>query len=278
MMDLQGVKMSALLQLEPTWQKWVKENIERGVPPNSIIETLFRRGLYDAAYELMSKQSGVINIPYIDTTKNSIKLPDRTVKLSSTYHPPFVAVIDGFLSNQECNQLIKSSEGRLKESRVVSPTDGSFAAHHARTSMSCGFQRGDTALIKRIEERIEALLHWPVVRGEGLQVLRYEKGAEYRPHYDFFDTKNENYEANVGKGGQRVGTLLMYLSDVEAGGGTSFPKINLEIKPKKGMALYFSNTKFDGSVEPLSLHAGMPVIEGTKYLATKWLRTNPYVS
>ena len=117
-----------------------------------------------------------------------------------------------------------------------------------------------------------------MVHGEGLQVLKYGKGQEYRPHYDFFDPKNANYQKNIGKGGQRVGTLLMYLSDVEAGGGTNFPKINLEVRPKKGMALYFANTKFDGSIEPLSLHAGMPVNKGTKFLATKWLRANPYVS
>lgn len=269
--------MNAILQLEPTWQQWITENIERGVPHNKIISTLFERGFYSAAYELMSQQSDVINIPYIDMTHNSIELPDKTVKLASTFHPPFVAVIESFLSHQECDQLIKSTEGKMKESRVVSPTDGTFAAHNARTSLSFSFQRSATPLITIIENRIEALLHWPAIRGEGLQVLQYGKGAEYRPHYDFFDPKNENFQRNVGKGGQRVGTLLMYLSDVEAGGGTSFPKVNLEVRPKKGMALYFANTKFDGSVESLSLHAGMPVIKGTKYLATKWLRTNPYI-
>lgn len=270
--------MNAILQLEPSWQKWIVENINRGVPFNNIINTLFERGFYNAAYELMSQQSEVINIPYIDVSNNSIALPDRTVKLTSTFYPPFVAVIDSFLSNKECDQLIKSSEGKLKNSRVVSPIDGSFADHDARTSTSCGFQRGATDLITKIEKRIEALLHWPEIRGEGLQVLHYEKGAEYRPHFDFFDPKHPNHKEITGKGGQRVGTLLMYLSDVESGGGTCFPKINLEVRPKKGTALYFSNTKFDGGIEPLSLHAGMPVIKGTKYLATKWLRTNAYVS
>lgn len=270
--------MNAILQLEPSWQQWIVENINRGVSSNNIINTLFERGFYNAAYELMSQQSGVMNIPYIDVNNNVIELPDRTVKLAATFYPPFVAVIDGFLSGKECDQLIKSSDGKLKDSRVVSPVDGSFSSHDARTSTSCGFQRGATDLITKIEKRIEALLHWPVIRGEGLQVLRYEKGAEYRPHFDFFNPKHPNHKEIIGKGGQRVGTLLMYLSDVESGGGTRFPEINLEVRPKKGTALYFANTKFDGTVEPLSLHAGMPVIKGTKYLATKWLRTNPYVS
>lgn len=270
--------MNAILQLEPTWQRWIAENINRGVAYNKIISTLFERGFYSAAYELMSQQSDIINIPYLNMSSNSIELPDKTVRLAATFYPPFVAVIESFLSHKECDQLIKSTEGKMKDSRVVSPIDGTFSAHQARTSKSYGFQRAATPLITTIEKRIEDLLHWPAIRGEGLQVLQYGKGEEYRPHYDFFDPKNENYQNNVGKGGQRVGTLLMYLSDVEAGGGTSFPKINLEVRPKKGMALYFGNTKFDGSIEPLSLHAGMPVIKGTKFLATKWLRTNPYVS
>lgn len=270
--------MNAVLQLEPTWRQWIVDNVNRGVPHNKIIGTLLDRGFYSAAYELMSQHAEMTNVPYIDISANSIELPDKTVELRSTLYPPFIAVIDGFLSDKECDQLISSSDGKLKDSRVVSPTDGSFAAHDARTSMSCGFQRGATELITTIENRIEALLHWPVVHGEGLQVLRYEKGAEYRPHFDFFDPKHPNHKEVIGKGGQRVGTLLMYLSDVESGGGTRFPKINFEVLPKKGMALYFSNTSFDGSIEPLSLHAGMPVIKGTKYLATKWLRANPYVS
>ncbi|WP_430738182.1 2OG-Fe(II) oxygenase [Psychrobacter sp. VH5] len=270
--------MNAILQLEPTWQQWIANNINRGVAYHKIINTLFERGFYSAAYELMSQQSGTINIPYMDMSHNSIVLPDKTVRLASTFYPPFVAVIEGFLSHKECDQLISSAEGNMRDSRVVSPVDGTFAEHDARTSKSHGFQRGATPLITTIENRIAALLHWPVAHGEGLQVLKYGKGQEYRPHYDFFDPKNANYQKNIGKGGQRVGTLLMYLSDVEAGGGTNFPKINLEVRPKKGMALYFANTKFDGSIEPLSLHAGMPVNKGTKFLATKWLRANPYVS
>ena len=270
--------MNAILQLEPTWQQWIMNNIDRGVSHDKIITTLLEKGFYSAAYEMMSQHPDIVNIPYIDMANNSIELPDRTVKLASTFYPPFVAVIDSFLSSKECDQMIRLSDGKLKDSRVVSPVDGSFSAHDARTSMSCGFQRGATDLITKIENRIAALLHWPVVHGEGLQVLRYEKGAEYRPHFDFFNPKHPNHKEIIGKGGQRVGTLLMYLSDVESGGGTRFPEINLDVRPKKGTALYFSNTKFDGSIEPLSLHAGMPVVKGTKYLATKWLRMNPYVS
>ena len=77
-------------------------------------------------------------------------------------------------------------------------------------------------------------------------------------------------------GGQRVGTFLMYLSDVDAGGATRFPSVNLEIRPKAGMAVYFADLLATGEPDRLSLHASIPVIEGTKYLATKWLREKPY--
>lgn len=269
--------MQAINQLDQAWQQWIQENINQQVPYKKIAHKLFEKGFHHAAFEILAQQSEVLDKPYIDITRNHIELPDRSIQLLCTYYSPFVAVIDSFLSSDECEQLIESSKGSLKESRVVSPDDGSLSTHHARTSTSCSFQRSATDLITLIERRIEALLHWPTIHGEGLQILRYTKDAEYRPHYDFFDTKDEGYRKIIGKGGQRVGTLLMYLSDLEAGGGTRFPKINLEVRPKKGMALYFSNVTYDGAIEPLSLHAGLPVISGTKYLATKWLRQNPHV-
>ncbi|WP_296405805.1 2OG-Fe(II) oxygenase, partial [Psychrobacter sp.] len=149
--------------------------------------------------------------------------------------------------------------------------------HNARTSTSTSYQRGQTDLIKTIEARIAELLNWPIDHGEGLQLLRYEDGGEYRPHFDYFDPAQKSSQIVTEKGGQRLGALLMYLSEVDSGGSTRFPNLNFEIRPKKGSALYFANTDLNGDIEPLTLHAGMPVTEGVKYLATKWLREKPYI-
>ena len=108
-------------------------------------------------------------------------------------------------------------------------------------------------------------------------MLQYEKGSEYRPHYDWFDASRPGPRKHLERGGQRVGTIVMYLSDVEAGGGTSFPNIGLTVQPKKGAAVFFANSDAYRHPDPQTLHAGEPVEKGVKYIATKWLRERAYV-
>lgn len=269
--------MSALKNLDPDWQDWLKVNIVNGVPTNKLAASLFARGWSDAAFELMSKSNKTATMPFLDITKNHIDLSDRRVSLLFTCYKPFVAVIDNFLSPEECQALINEADAKLKDSRVVNPDDGTFVIHPARTSRSTGFQRGEANIIKTIESRIAELLHWPVDHGEGLQVLRYEDGGEYRPHYDYFDPAKKSSSVVMAKGGQRVGTFLMYLSDVDAGGATRFPNMNFEVRPKMGSALYFANTDLSGEIDGQTLHSSVPVTQGVKYLSTKWLREKPYV-
>ncbi|KAJ6288816.1 hypothetical protein OIU76_024739, partial [Salix suchowensis] len=126
--------------------------------------------------------------------------------------------------------------------------------------------------------------------GEGLQILHYEVGQKYEPHFDYF---MDDY--NTENGGQRIATVLMYLSDVEEGGETVFPsakgnisavpwwnklsecgKEGLSVKPKMGDALLFWSMKPDASLDPSSLHGGCPVIQGNKWSSTKWMRVNEY--
>lgn len=269
--------MSALMELEKSWQDWLKHNLARGVPSNKLAASLFEKGWVDAAYELIHKSNSNLQMPYIDISHNHIKLIDREVSLAFTCHKPFIAVINNFLSPEECQALIDDADSKLKASKVVNPEDGTFVEHHARTSTSTGYQRGEIPVINSIENRISELVHWPVENGEGLQVLRYEDGGEYRPHFDFFDPAKKSSSVVTKKGGQRLGTFLMYLSDVDAGGSTRFPNLNFEVRPKMGTALYFANTDLNGQIDKLTLHAGTPVTAGVKYLATKWLREKPYV-
>ena len=98
--------------------------------------------------------------------------------------------------------------------------------------------------------------------------MNYGVGEEYKPHFDFFPSG----KVDSTKGGQRVGTLLIYLNDVPMGGETVFQKVGLSIVPKKGSAVYFHYTNSKGQVDRLSLHSSIPVIEGEKWVATKWIR------
>ena len=119
-------------------------------------------------------------------------------------------------------------------------------------------------------------MHWPIENGEGIQILHYPVGGEYRPHFDYFPPRDPGSQTHLANGGQRVSTLVMYLNDVEQGGETNFPTLQLSVSPKKGAAAYFEYANSLNQVDPLSLHAGMPVLAGEKWIATKWMRQRRY--
>ena len=215
-------------------------------------------------------------MPDIDTTSNTIVTPDRKVDVLLTLNAPRIVLLGNVLSDEECDALATYCGERWARSPVVADRDGANQLHAHRTSRGAMLQRGETEVIERIEARLAHLAEWPVERGEGMQVLRYETGHEYRAHYDWFDPELPGPRKHLEHGGQRVGTFVIYLNDVEQGGGTSFPGIGLEVQPKKGGAVFFANTDTFGVPDKQTLHAGMPVVKGMKMVANKWLRERQY--
>ena len=200
---------------------------------------------------------------------------DREVTVLLAMQNPRVVVFGGLLSDEECDALVDAARPRMARSETVVYETGGNEVNAARTSQGMFFGRGESALCARIEARIAALVRWPVENGEGLQVLHYRPGAEYKPHHDYFDPQQPGMAAVLARGGQRVGTIVIYLNSPEAGGGTTFPDVGLEVAPIKGNAVFFSYDR----PHPVSrtLHGGAPVIRGDKWVATKWLREREFI-
>ena len=211
-------------------------------------------------------------LPNIDISTNTIITPDREVQILLTVASPRVVVLGNVLSDEECEELIRYCEPRLVRSSVVGDAEGKVAVHENRTSRGATLRLGETATVQRIEARLAMLAHWPVERAEGLQVLRYGVNDEYRPHHDWMDPSVPGLQKYLKFGGQRLGTFVLYLSNVEAGGSTVFPSVGLEVKPRKGGAVFFVNTDSYYTPDKLTLHGGSPVIKGVKFVANKWLR------
>ena len=201
---------------------------------------------------------------------SKLRVLDREVTVLMNMKLPRVLVLGNFLSDQECDQLVALAGPRMARSETVDNITGGSEVNVARTSRGMFFERTETELIARIERRIAALLDWPLENGEGLQVLHYTPGAEYKPHYDSFDPVHPGSAPILKRGGQRVGTVLMYLNTPVKGGGTTFPDVGLEVAPIKGNAVFFSYDRAHASTK--TLHAGAPVTAGEKWVATKWLR------
>lgn len=199
---------------------------------------------------------------------------DRQVRALAVLRDPPVALLADLLSPAECQGLIEAARPRLSRSLTVSVKTGGEEENADRTSQGMFFERGESELIARIESRLAHLLDWPVEHGEGLQILRYGPGAQYKPHYDYFDPAEPGTPSILQRGGQRVATVVMYLNEPEAGGGTVFPDANFECLPSQGHAVFFNYSRPHPSSR--SLHGGSPVIRGEKWIATKWLREGPF--
>ena len=208
--------------------------------------------------------------PQLDGAPLYLDAGDRRVQVLQTVQNPRVVVFGNLLGAEECEGLIEAARARLARSRTVETKTGGEMLNADRTSDGMFFERGENELVARLEARIAKLLNWPLDHGEGLQILRYSPGAQYRPHYDYFDPKEPGTPTILRRGGQRVGTLVMYLQEPEAGGATTFPDIGLEVAPVRGTGVFFSYDRPDPATR--TLHGGAPVLAGEKWVATKWLR------
>jgi prolyl 4-hydroxylase len=223
------------------------------------------------------RREGAKHLPDLDLSQSprQIDAGDRWVDVIASLNQPRVVVLGNLLSAEECDALIESARPQLARSLTVATKTGGEELNPDRTSSGTFFARGQTPEVARIEARIARLLNWPVENGEGLQVLHYRPGAEYKPHYDYFDPDEPGTPTILKRGGQRLATLVMYLSEPARGGGTTFPDAGLEVAPVRGNAVFFNYDRPHPSTR--TLHGGAPVIEGDKWVATKWLREREFV-
>ncbi len=274
-------------QITPELRKWIVDQAQLGHTAESVLQSMLASGWQeDIAIEAMestlrkhletkavadSLPAGVpVPTPALDDSPLYIDAGDRRVYIVQCMDNPRVVVFGDLLSAEECEALIEAAKPRMARSLTVATKTGGEEVNDDRTSNGMFFQRGENELIRRIEERIGRLVNWPVENGEGLQILHYRPGAEYKPHYDYFDPKEPGTPTILKRGGQRVATLVMYLAEPEKGGGTTFPDVALEVYPKRGHGVFFSYDRADPSTK--SLHGGAPVVAGEKWIATKWLR------
>lgn len=183
---------------------------------------------------------------------------------------PFIATFDDVLDPLECEYVIGIASGRVQRSLVHDPATGGPMLHPMRTSHSMTFTADDDDFwLRQLQRRLAALTGMPFAQAEPLAVLRYARGEEYRPHRDYL---RDPAELAADAPGQRLRTVFVYLSDVAAGGETDFPLLGVRIAPRRGRVVLFDNVGADGSPDPDTLHAGLPVERGRKWLATLWMR------
>ncbi|KAK9077750.1 hypothetical protein SSX86_006087 [Deinandra increscens subsp. villosa] len=222
------------------------------------------------------------------SSSSSIVNPSKVKQVS---WKPRAFVYEGFLTEDECDHIISLAKSELKRSAVADHLSGASKLSEVRTSSGMFISKNKDLIVSGIEDKIATWTFLPKVNGEDMQVLRYEEGQKYEPHFDYFSDP-----VNIARGGHRIATVLMYLSDVEKGGETVFPSAEessrhktskpddlsecamkgIAVKPRKGDALLFFNLDPNAKPDVMSLHGGCPVLQGEKWSATKWIHVDSF--
>ncbi len=183
---------------------------------------------------------------------------------------PMVAVIDGVLAAEECQRFIELARESMQRAKVSLDEESGFVDGRTGSNTWLAYDSFEAARV--FGERISALVDIPLEQAEAIQVIHYGPGQKYGAHFDAYELDTEKGQRCCKYGGQRLVTCLVYLNDVEDGGGTRFPKLDVEVSPKAGRMVIFHNVD-DGDYSrphPASLHGGEPVHAGEKWAMNIW--------
>jgi prolyl 4-hydroxylase len=176
-------------------------------------------------------------------------------------------VVRGFLEPAICAALIERIDARRRPSEIADD----LGAENFRTSETCDLDWADP-VVGAVDQAISSLLGIPLARSEPIQGQRYAPGQEFKPHTDTFEPNRPDYFTHCAETGNRSWTAMIYLNQPEDGGATRFKTIGKTIQPETGKLLAWNNLLPDGRPNMATLHQGMKVRKGTKYIVTKWFR------
>lgn len=205
-----------------------------------------------------------------------------TLVLLASFHKrpkdSFIIIeIPNFLSKEECDHLIEVAKQKGMEKSMVYADTGDVVDPDVRISEQTWIYDVDDEIVAETSRRIAELTNVPVENQEAMQLLHYTSGGKYNPHYDACDG-DEDQCARMNKGGgPRILTFIVYLNDNFEGGETDFPHIGIKVKPEQGKAVIFKNVDaFTSDIYQESLHAGLPVKDGEKWMLNKWIHVKKY--
>jgi prolyl 4-hydroxylase len=188
---------------------------------------------------------------------------------------PLIHVLDALLAPEDCAHIIAAARPQMRRSQVSGAGGGKLS--EGRTSARAWLKHDLDPIVQTVASRIAGCVGLPLAHAESLQVIHYEPGQEYRPHYDAYDLETEKGRRYCERGGQRLVTALAYLGEVEAGGATGFPRLGLDIQPRTGRVVVFHNCH-PGTTrcDPRTYHQGKPPLRGEKWAFNLWFHERAY--
>lgn len=259
-------------ELDASWHGWLSENLERQCDPFELMNILRKNGFdmgsikecMGSAFPLSPAISATVDYAAIANAHITQVEKSGACKLGTPLAQ--VYTLEDFMSEAECDRIVELAAMVLRPSTVTT-NDSQY-----RTSSTSDLSLLTHPEIESLDEKIARTLGVRLEFSEGIQAQRYEVGQEFKQHTDYFQPQTEEFAQYASKAGQRTWTFMVYLNDGMVGGGTRFHTLGKTFMPKKGMAVIWNNLHPDGTVNPATLHAGLPVEYGHKIIITKWFR------
>jgi prolyl 4-hydroxylase len=268
--------------LDASWKAWLKENIERKCSPDELFGILLKNnfapasikeamGDYFPAHSSLANMFGEnsAGIDYEALSRVRLtQMQDANLKRFPSDEVQLYT-LDHFLSGDECDAIVDIIKQSLRMSTITveSPTEKYY-----RTSSTSDLGLIKHEAVEALDKKISRAIGIRPSYSEGIQGQHYEVGQEFKQHTDFFEPGTDEYAEHAATWGNRTWTFMVYLNEVEEGGGTHFVKLKHVFQPRKGQAVIWNNLHPDGAPNYDTLHAGMPVIRGNKTIITKWFR------
>jgi len=204
------------------------------------------------------------------TNNNNPYLILGPIKEEEAYLNPRLVVYHDVISDREIETVKQLAQPRLKRATVQNSVTGELEPANYRISKSAWLKSEEDKHIDTVVKRIGVITGLDMNTAEDLQVVNYGIGGHYDPHFDYARKEEVNAFASLGTG-NRIATWLFYMSDVEAGGATVFPVIDVALWPKKGSAAFWYNLIPNGEGNENTRHAACPVLSGSKWVSNKWI-------
>lgn len=253
---------------------YLKECAEIGVSKTNLVTTLKELNYTSKEIRVLFKKLNLKSKPKsIDYNYfYYCPIPKEAVQLSLPKYNTQIYRLHDFLSQDECNKLIKIID-KVKRPSAIADKKDSNKINNYRTSSTADLFNSTDLIVPKINYKLAKLLDLDPKLGEGLQGQRYLPGQYYKAHTDYFRRFSPEYKTYTEWMGQRTWTTMVYLNDVKEGGETYFKFLYSKIKPKQGTVIFWNNLFKNGMPNQKTLHEALPPISGKKYIITKWWRS-----
>ena len=226
-------------------------------------------------YEALCRDENIIDVKdkhklYCDYAHNNDpRLLIAPLRREVAHLEPWIMIYYDAIHNDEIQFVKESAFPRLNRATIQNSVTGKLEVANYRITKTAWLNNEtDRHYIPRLLNRVSAITQLTLENVEEFQVANYGVGGHYEPHFDF--ARREEKNAFEKERGNRIATVLFYLTDIPAGGMTVFTQLGVKLKPVKGAAAVWYNLKKNGDGDLTTRHAACPVLVGNKWVMNKW--------